>query len=187
LLVSKFTRPNYIRAEIFRRVSQIGIRYRKSPLSVTAAEGKHFPEEAPKPGDRVPYIQLFSSDYDKLVSIYSLLRNPYFTLIIFKSSFGTDRAEQLQEEVEDALQDFLPGLVKCHILFPHKQNHGVYGLFGIVEDAFYLVRPDNYIAFRSQPADPESLLNYLTQTLLLEPLPPDQTASDLSQLNITSE
>lgn len=181
LLISKLTRPNYIRAEIFRRVSQIGIRYRKSSLSVTAAEGKHFPEEAPKPGDRVPYIQLFSSDYDKLVSIYSLLRNPYFTLIIFKSSFGTDRAEKLQEEVEEALEDYLPNLVKCHILFPHKQNHGVYGLFGIVEDAFYLIRPDNYIAFRSQPADPESLLNYLTQTLQLAPFLPGQNNAGTSR------
>ncbi|MGV3587261.1 MAG: FAD-dependent monooxygenase [Adhaeribacter sp.] len=186
-LLSKLTRPNYMRAEIFRRVSQIGIRYRKSKLSVTPTDGKHFPEEAPQPGDRVPFIQVFSSDYNKLVSIYSLLRNPYFTLLIFKSSFGTDRAEQLQEELETALQEYLPNLIKCHILYPHEQNHGVYGLFGIVEDAFYLIRPDNYIAFRSQPADPQSLLNYLANTLQLQPLPPKATEPDLSETSFTAE
>ncbi|GEO04868.1 oxygenase [Adhaeribacter aerolatus] len=186
-LISKLTRPNYMRAEIFRRVSQIGIRYRKSKLSVTPTDGKHFPEEAPRPGDRVPFIQVFSSDYDKLVSIYSLLRNSYFTLIIFKSSFGTDRAEQLQEELETALQDYLPNLIKCHILYPHDQNHGVYGLFGIVEDAFYLIRPDNYIAFRSQPADTQSLLNYLTDILQLQPLPPNVNEPDVNVPPFTAE
>jgi 2-polyprenyl-6-methoxyphenol hydroxylase-like FAD-dependent oxidoreductase len=169
-LVSKLLRPNYMRTHLFRRVSQIGIRYRKSRLSVTAAAASHFPKEAPQPGDRVPYLLVYSHDHEKLVSIYSLLRNPYFTLFIFKSSFGTDRAEQLQEELETALLPYLPNLVKSFVIYPHNHNHAVYDIFGINEDAFYLIRPDNYIAFRCQPASTESLLEYLTETLQFTPV-----------------
>jgi 2-polyprenyl-6-methoxyphenol hydroxylase-like FAD-dependent oxidoreductase len=165
LLLKKVFRYNQLRSQVFRRVSQIGIRYPKSPLSVSARGSNHFPGLAPQPGERVPFILVFSPDHDKEMSLYDLLRNPYFTLLVFKSTFSTDRAEQLQEELAEALEPAIPELITTTIIYPHEKNNAVYDMFGINEDAFYLVRPDNYIAFRSQPANVASLLDYLYETL----------------------
>jgi 2-polyprenyl-6-methoxyphenol hydroxylase-like FAD-dependent oxidoreductase len=173
LLLKKVFRYNQVRSLVFRRVSQIGIRYPKSPVSVSARGSNHFPGHAPQPGDRVPYTLVFSPDHDKMLSLYDLLRNPYFTLLVFKSTFSTDRAEQLQEELADTLAPPIPELLTTTIIYPHEKNNGVYEMFGINEDAFYLVRPDNYIAFRSQPANLASLLEYLQETLQIPRLDPD--------------
>ncbi len=48
-------RQRAIRELGFKTISEIGINYRKSPLS-QEDEKSHFPRHAPKPGDRVPYI-----------------------------------------------------------------------------------------------------------------------------------
>lgn len=165
LVLKKLFRYNQLRSWVFRRVSQIGIRYARSPISVSASGSNHFPGQAPKPGDRVPFIRVFSQDHDRLLSVYDLLRNPYFTLLIFKSTFSTDRAEQLEMELEDTLRQPIPDLITTTIIYPHEKNNNAYEAFGINEDAFYLIRPDNYIAFRSQPASVDSLLDYLHDTL----------------------
>ncbi|PIQ22038.1 MAG: pentachlorophenol monooxygenase [Cytophagales bacterium CG18_big_fil_WC_8_21_14_2_50_42_9] len=167
LLFKKVFRYNSVRSSIFKRVSQTGIRYQKSRLSVTAAAEKHFPEQAPHPGDRVPYMSVFSADQQRKMSLYSLLHHSYFTLLIFKSTFGPDRAEQLKEELEAELEIYYPELVHTQIIYPHEENHVLYDQFGINEDAFYLIRPDNYIAFRAQPANVESLMQYLTNVCLV--------------------
>jgi 2-polyprenyl-6-methoxyphenol hydroxylase-like FAD-dependent oxidoreductase len=164
-VLKKVFRYNQLRSRVFRRVSQIGIRYAHSPISVSARGSNHFPAQAPQPGDRVPFTHVFSPDHDRLLSLYDLLRNPYFTLLLFKSTFSTDRAEQLQEELQETLKQPIPDLVTTTIIYPHEKNNAAYELFGINEDAFYLVRPDNHIAFRSQPANVASLLDYLHETL----------------------
>ena len=48
-------RRERIRQLVFRTISQIGIRYRTSPLS-RALEG--LPEQAPQPGDRFPWLRI---------------------------------------------------------------------------------------------------------------------------------
>ena len=171
LLLKKVAGYNGVRNTIFKRVSQIGIRYQKSRLSITAAGEGHFPEQAPRPGDRVPYLSVFSTDHQQKMSLYSLLQYPYFTLLIFKSTFGPDRAEQLREDIESQLENYLPGLIQTQIIYPHDENHALYEQFGINEDAFYLIRPDNYIAFRAQPANTASLMQYLTNVCLILELP----------------
>jgi 2-polyprenyl-6-methoxyphenol hydroxylase-like FAD-dependent oxidoreductase len=180
LVLKKFFRYNQLRTRVFRWVSQTGIRYLKSPISVSARESNHFPGHAPLPGLRVPYAQVYRPDMKTTGSLYDLLRHPYFTLLVFKSSFSTDRAEQLVEELEAALASSLPGLLTTTIIYPHEKNNAVYELFGINEDAFYLVRPDNHIAFRSQPAHVSSLLEYLHETLQVPRQPPvPQNPEDL--------
>jgi len=171
LLLKKVFRYSGVRNTIFKRVSQTGIRYQKSRLSITAAGEKHFPEQAPRPGDRVPYLSVFSTENQQKMTLYSLLQYSYFTLLIFKSTFGPDRAEQLREDIESQLETYLPGLIQTQIIYPHDENHALYEQFGINEDAFYLIRPDNYIAFRAQPANTASLMQYLTNVCLILELP----------------
>jgi len=179
LLLKKVFRYNSVRTAIFKRISQIGIRYQKSTLSVTAAGENHFPEQAPRPGERVPFMAIFSADHQRKMSLYSLLHHPYFTLLIFKSTFGPDRAEQLKEEVDAELENYLPQLVHTQIIYPHDENHVLYEQFGINEDAFYLIRPDNYIAYRAQPAYTESLMQYLIEVCQILETPETEFFAEL--------
>ncbi|MGV3639747.1 MAG: FAD-dependent monooxygenase, partial [Adhaeribacter sp.] len=181
LVLRKAFRYNPLRSQVFRLLSQTGIAYPHSPLSVAAKGSNHFPGPAPQPGDRVPYAPVYLPDLGGRRSLYELLRSPYFTLLVFKSSFSTDRAEQLVEELDQALEAAFPDLLVTVLLYPHEKNNALFEQFGIVEDAFYLVRPDNYIAFRSQPAQVSSLLDYLQDTLGV-PLPEVEEPSDLEDL-----
>jgi hypothetical protein len=49
------------------------------------------------------------------------------------------------------------------LLDPRGELHHRYGARS---ECLYVVRPDGYIGFRSQPPDPEALKSYLTQIFL---------------------
>ncbi|MGV3503410.1 MAG: FAD-dependent monooxygenase [Adhaeribacter sp.] len=181
LVLRKAFRYNPLRSQVFRLLSQTGIGYPRSPLSVAAKGSNHFPGQAPQPGDRVPSAPVYLPDLGGRRNLYELLRSPYFTLLVFKSSFSTDRAEQLVDELEQALETAFPDLLATVLLYPHEKNNALFQQFGIAEDAFYLIRPDNHIAFRSQPAQVSSLLDYLQQTLGV-PMPAAEEPSDLENL-----
>lgn len=173
-LLKKIFRYNWLRKKIFNWLMQTGTSYRKSALSHAAPETNHFPAHAPHPGDRVPFVSVFSIEKNCCLNLYELLDQPYFTLLLFKSTFSTDRAENLAAALQEALLPVIPDMLEVVIIYPHELNEEAYQDFGVNEDAFYLIRPDNFIAFRSQPADVHALLEYLYGHLGLnqgEPVP----------------
>ena len=125
---------------VFPRVSQIGINYRSSALSVNS--GSFDVNE----GDRMPYFEVEGA------SIYDRLREPKFHLLTFfdgnKTSSGLP--ENFKTEYA-ALVDFheLP-------LYPN-----VAEIFGASETFRVLLRPDNYIGTISSDASFETVEKYL--------------------------
>ena len=63
----------------FRTVSQIGIRYRNSPLSQSLVG---LPESAPKAGDRFPWLQVKLGTNGPREDLYRMLDDTRFNLII---------------------------------------------------------------------------------------------------------
>jgi hypothetical protein len=51
------------------------------------------------------------------------------------------------------------------LLDPERELHQTYGAGA---ESLYLIRPDGYIGFRSQPVEKEALLQYLSQLFLLK-------------------
>ena len=124
-----------VRRFLFRTVSQIGVNYRNSPLSVGAAG-------AVRGGDRLPWVET-EPGQDNFAPLASLTWQVHV--------YGEPRGGLA--EVCAELQ--LP----LH-LFAWQQGMRRAGL---LRAALYLVRPDGYVALADPHADPERLRHYFDE------------------------
>ena len=140
-----------VRRRFFVMISQIGIRYRDSSLSMhkpDASEGdKEFDIKA---GDRMPYFLVDGK------SIYDRLREPRFHLLTF--SDGDLDYQTERRELESKYGD----LIDHHVipLYPH-----VVEIFDRDEPFNVLLRPDNYIAFISAETSLSGVGIYLDEVI----------------------
>lgn len=129
-------RLNAVKKFLFPRVSQIGINYRHSSLSVSKGGFKI------KAGDRMPYFEIEGA------SIYDRLREPKFHLVTFYENKNRANFEKLD----------LPDLVDFHA-FPLDPN--LAKIFGADRTFSILLRPDNYIGTIFPGASVQTAMNYL--------------------------
>ncbi len=122
---------------IFPLVSQIGINYRKSRLSV---HNENFKIRA---GDRMPYFTIDGT------SIYEKLTSPQFHLLTF--SDGQTETFSRDETLQDNFYDY-----RVYPLYPH-----IAEIFGSKNSFSVLLRPDNYIAMITDDNSLEKINEYL--------------------------
>ena len=125
-----------VKNALFPLVSQIGINYRGSSLSV-GGEGFNV-----KAGDRMPYFTVEGN------SIYDRLREPKFHLLVF--SDGTASMPEIGNEFD--------GLADVHT-FPLYPN--IAEIFGTSKSFTVLLRPDNYIGMMDAGFSIDGVRNYL--------------------------
>ena len=118
----------------FRTVSQIGIQYRKSPLSAGAAGSV-------RGGDRLPWVQTVPSG-DNLAPLVSLSWQVHV--------YGEPRPGVIDTCAELRLP--------IHTFAWTTAMR----LAGLARGALYLIRPDGYVALADPDGDPEGLRRYLT-------------------------
>lgn len=135
----------------FKKISEIGINYRQKSLAQDASSGK-FPRHTPKPGDRLPFI-LFQETNEKKINIQNKTNARFFTLFIFSNS--------IPQEITSSLKRFTD-LFSIEIFPFADQTKILYKKLGIRHCGCYLVRPDMYVAYRSQKFDHQHLLKYLS-------------------------
>lgn len=130
---------------IFPLVSQIGINYHNSSLSMKG-DGKF----EVKAGDRMPYFLIDGK------SIYDHLREPSFHLLTFSDSQGDNQATGNEIESRYAR------LVDYHAFPLHPRAAEIFG----TDSPFnLLLRPDNYIAFVSHETSTSGLRDYLKNAI----------------------
>ena len=139
-------------------ISEIGINYRKQSLSQNASLGR-FPNHAPKPGDRLPFIQ-YSDEGNGKRNILDKMRGKFFCLFVF--------SDTVPKEVANLLEPF-NDLFSVEIIPLAKQTKILYDKFGISNNGCYLIRPDMYVAYRAKKFDAEHLRRYLLQFLKDDP------------------
>jgi 2-polyprenyl-6-methoxyphenol hydroxylase-like FAD-dependent oxidoreductase len=124
-----------VRRWLFRTVSQIGINYRQSPLSVGVAR-------AVRGGDRLPWVET-ESGKDNFAPLTALGWQVHV--------YGEPRpgVAQACHELEIPLHVFAwqPDMQRA----------------GLLQAALYLIRPDGYVALADPHADPERLRRYLRE------------------------
>ena len=155
LILPILVKQQTIRQFFFRRISEIGIHYRKSALSQYSSQG-NFPANAPKPGDRLPSV-LYQED-GAIFNIQQKVNGKAYYLFIFSknpltgdiSSIGKKYAYLLSIEIIP----YTPG------------TSNLYKQFGIINSGYYLVRPDLYIAYRSSNPNNDHFETYLQQFLV---------------------
>lgn len=151
-----------VRKKFFILISQIGITYRDSSLSMhETSVGEEDREFKVKAGDRMPYFLIDGKN------VYDQLRAPKFHLLAFSDGEAAgDKASVLGDlgdvsfvgdNKPNASESNHTQLVERHIipLHPH-----VVAIFGTDEPFNVLLRPDNYIGFISSDTSSGPLANY---------------------------
>jgi 2-polyprenyl-6-methoxyphenol hydroxylase-like FAD-dependent oxidoreductase len=142
----------------FNAISEIGINYRKSPISKGASIGI-FPDSAPQPGDRLPYLVF--TDNDKEINIQEKIKGTGFTLFLFTKDSPPLEIIKVAEKYKNVLSN--------EIIPFTSETKFLYDYFSIKNGGYYLIRPDMYIAFRSATLNTRHLNNYLQQFLMVHP------------------
>lgn len=124
---------------IFPLVSQIGINYRQSSLSV----GDAFKIKA---GDRMPYFQADGA------GLYDRLREPKFHLVVFYD--GKTEMPPLSDELMEKWNGQIDTTTVP--LYPHISE-----IFGATQSFVVILRPDNYIGLISGDVSAEVVSGYL--------------------------
>jgi len=120
-----------VRSFLFRRVSQIALGYRDSPLSEGSAGQVHG-------GDRLPWAPVPAAD-----------------------NFDTLRTPAWQVHVYGQAAPALAAWCREHTLPLHAFAwHARHAQAGLQRDALYLLRPDAYVALAVPDAQPEALAHY---------------------------
>lgn len=135
-----------IRKLAFRTVSQIGIRYRHSPLSSTLPG---LPAGAPCGGDRFPWLKLRLDEADAAADLYQQLSDTSFKLLVIGQPAP---AEGLLDAGE---------LLRIHVVADDAANSAELARANITGPAFYLLRPDGHVALAGGQLDTPAVDRYL--------------------------
>lgn len=152
LMLPILVKQQSIRHFFFRRISEIGIQYRKSSLSQHSSMG-NFPTYAPKPGERLPYINY--QEGGEMINIQDKVKSNDFHLFIFSKHSSIDAISRIAERYAH--------LLSFEIIQYSSGTDDLFKRFGIAESGCYLVRPDLYIAYRSAKPDADHFETYFQQ------------------------
>jgi hypothetical protein len=100
--------------------------------------------------------------------------------VLFAGALATGEMHSRLKALADATMHAYPDCIEPHLIVLHELPEDPVGKVEILLDprgelhhrygarsaCLYLVRPDGYIGFRSQPPEPEALKSYFTQIFL---------------------
>jgi 2-polyprenyl-6-methoxyphenol hydroxylase-like FAD-dependent oxidoreductase len=134
----------------FRMISQTGIRYRSSALSETLAG---VPEDAPRAGDRLPWLRLRLAQGAATEDLYAYLDDTRFNLMLIGQPPPGGDASGLGD------------LMRVHSVPGDPVNDRELGQAKVPQPSFFLVRPDGHIGLAGVRMDAAALSRYVTERL----------------------
>jgi 2-polyprenyl-6-methoxyphenol hydroxylase-like FAD-dependent oxidoreductase len=153
----------------FRTISQIGIRYRNSPLSRMHSR---LPEEAPCPGDRFPWMRLTFTGGGPVEDLFAKLDDTRFNLLLFG-----------QQPPAGKLPAHGGGLLSTCVVPDDPLNNQELERTGIPRPSFYLLRPDGHVGLAGAVPDPAALDAYFTEAVQLGTAAAMSSSSDAYALH----
>jgi 2-polyprenyl-6-methoxyphenol hydroxylase-like FAD-dependent oxidoreductase len=163
ILFPVLERQRILARYFFNGISEIGINYRNSPLSMRDSWFRTG-LRSPCPGDRLPYFR-FNLDGSE-VNIQDLAGGPLFNLLIFSAnSIPPDFITRLSQHSRWLKIQYIP------------RDPGTIPLYkrlGIGKTGCYLVRPDMYVAYISKQLDIHPLQKYLLRLSVIPRPEPGQ-------------
>jgi 2-polyprenyl-6-methoxyphenol hydroxylase-like FAD-dependent oxidoreductase len=138
-----------VQRRAFRVVSQTGIAYRESALSQSLPG---LPTNAPRAGDRFPWMKLRLKAGAPTVDSIPALDNTRFHLLVFGQSAPASAAQ-------------LGAVLQIHEVPSDPDNQAALLRAAIPPRSFYLVRPDGYVALCGPDLDGETLALYFSSRL----------------------
>jgi FAD binding domain-containing protein len=138
-----------VQRRAFLVVSQTGIAYRQSALSESLPG---LPANAPRAGDRFPWMKLRLKAGGPIQDSIPSLDNTRFNLLAFGQSAPPSTAQ-------------LTYVLQVYDVPSDPDNEAVLARAGIPFRSFYLVRPDGYVALCGPDLDGEMLARYFRSRL----------------------
>ncbi len=158
-LALKLSRP---RAYFFRAVSQLGIRYRHSPLSV---DGPGAPRRGPRAGDRLPNAPIIHNGAPSTLHV-ALAAAGWHLLQCGPARRSTDDLERLGRRYGNVLTVHHLSTNAGPGILHDPEAHALRRLgLGPADTATLLIRPDGHVGYRAGTPDPEALARYLDRWL----------------------
>ncbi len=137
-----------VRRRAFRTISQIGISYPGSALSETLGT---LPRDAPKAGDRFPWLHLNQQPDGPADDLFQALDDTRFNLLVF----GPGPAAALAGYDD---------IVRVHTI-PLDPNKAELDRVGITASSFYLLRPDGHVGLCGPHSELPAVESYLARWL----------------------
>lgn len=195
-LAGFFLNTDMIRNRMGRGVAMLDIAYKDSPVVAPELESNsgagqiwdrlknlfdgngHSFGQGPSAGTRAPNVMLPPDHAGLPSSLFDLYQGTRYTLMIFagiKDSadredlirMGTTIQAQYRAPIQFYIVDVEPPshlLDQPHIL--RDADKSIHRAYASSRPSWYLIRPDKYIAYRSQTIDPDLLTAYLDRTLI---------------------
>lgn len=156
-LLSRLMGIRKIQKRAFKMVSQTGIGYTGSPISVSST---YLSKKTAHPGDRLPYLQVWDSTTGKLQNLYHQLGEQNFHAILWLSN-----KDNIGRKEGTAIEHYLTknhtGLFQTHFIEDQTENIPAFQQLDLKHSTLYIVRPDNYIGYIGKVDDLEALKTYL--------------------------
>lgn len=154
------------RARLFRTLGELDLEYRSSPLSDQRQRRRRRRVDA---GDRLPDARIEHDDRDRW--LLETLTAPTFHLLLCERASSPEPWSRF-----DVLASKYQGVITTHTLGrcpPASivdRGGTALDILGVEDAAAVLVRPDGYLAARTDPADPGPIERYLERWLPNAPL-----------------
>jgi 2-polyprenyl-6-methoxyphenol hydroxylase-like FAD-dependent oxidoreductase len=130
----------------------------------------------PMPGDRAADASIFDPRIEQTTTLFQILRGTEHHLLMFAGARSTASGLRSLVEISNFITDRYARLIKVHLIaaddeawssFSPSGSHfsdpqlACHHKYGASSECLYLIRPDGYIGFRSQPADHDTLSAFL--------------------------
>lgn len=190
-IVSLVVNSGIIPNRAFKALGGLEVAYRDSPAvselkssiwsaKVTAGHDDEQPNvgdwfafnRAPSPGERVRDLELAAAPS----TLYALLRGTRHHLLLFDGEAATRAGYENLGLIAEVVGARFGESIEVHVVVPADTapaalrpgasivldgDRRLHGHFGASSECLYLVRPDGYVGYRSQPASFEHLMEYL--------------------------
>lgn len=160
-----------VRDAVRRTVSELGVQYRKSPLTL-----ERVLDGGPRAGERAPDALVHVVDgplgrAPGTARLYDLHDPASFTLLLLEEPAGVDTGDTADvppmpadaQALVQGLERIMPGAVRTWRVADAESDgtDGLAQVYGRSRPSFYLLRPDGYIAVRGRTAtDANALLRH---------------------------
>lgn len=136
---------------------------------------------APHAGDRAPRAHGQRFPTQTATSLFEIFRSGTFTLLLFGGPGQTTEGDASLVNIAQSVDTWAGDEVKSYIVIAGSDKpktldwsgsilldpeHEMHKTYGAGAQSLYLIRPDGYVAFRSQPVDWEPLASYLGKLFL---------------------
>ena len=136
-----------VRKAAFMTLSQIGIRYRQSPLSRTIGRVAN---DAPAAGDRFPWLRLMFRGGEHREDLFERLDDTKFNLLVIGQPAPPTESLGLDD------------LLRTHIVPLEGDNVRSLAAVSITAPAYYLLRPDGHVGLAGTEADERELRRWFS-------------------------